>query len=351
MPGKRCEMRSVISGIMAAALLTAGCNGGGSKITDPAQQPGTPEFKAVVDAIKLERLAPAALAGGAAISGQLTLSGIQVLDSAGQPAPGSGYGNILVRLVDPEDDILSIGETVPDSAGRFTLELAGQPRRGLLEISMSVAADLDGDGTGGDSLRQRVPLALATGKTATADIALRLQAGYQPGSALPVGETPPVVITAQVSTLDADGQRSFNRASNYSGNEVVASVDSHSGFDPQGELRFTDEDGDGLDDASQVFYASTAPFDTVYGVVGQIDRFKREAEVIVKSGDSGYIVRVKIDPQAAVELYLPRTPAGDSFAQLTPDQFLLGRNVYCDGFFTDGAAQREMTALSITVLQ
>jgi hypothetical protein len=326
------------------------CNGGGSA-PSPANQAGTIQFKAAVDAARLARLEPAVLTTAAEVSGKLSLTGIQVVDEAGQPVAGSGFGSIFIRIVDPGDDILSLVEGQPDAQGNFNLQIPDPPLRSLLEVRFKVEADLDGDGIGGDTLRQRVPLTLTAGRRASTQISLRQQLGYQPGVAVPVGETVPVIIAALVETLDATGRRSFGRASNYSAGEVLSDVDGNSSFDPMTDLRQEDGSGDGLSDTSLALYTSPAPFDTIFGVVTRIDQFKREAEVIVKSGDSGYIVNVLIDPMSVVELYLPKTPRGESFAELKPDQFLLGRNVYCDGFFTDGSVQRAMTALSITVLQ
>jgi hypothetical protein len=336
--------------IMLMMALTAGC--GGKGVAPPTVDPGTPAFATALDAAKLARLPATVNAAVAEIRGSVKLNGMTLLSDTGVPVPGStAYGTILVRLVDPGDDILSVVETNPDASGDFSFEVAGPPRRGVLELRFRVQADLDGDGTSGDTVRQRFVLGMAAGKASVADFVLTQQTGLQPGA--PAQGTPPQVIAAQITALDVDGKHVEFRASDFTAGQLVVDVDGDAKFDPLRDLTLADADNNSLPDASATLYARTSGYERLFGLVTRVDEFKREIDILVKdSAETSHSVTIVVDALAAVELYLPKEhdPAAQ-FAQLNLGQFMVGRSVYADGYFTDGATQRALTAFALTVLQ
>jgi hypothetical protein len=336
--------------IVFGLLLAAGCGGKGAA---PPVEPGSPAFSAALSQAKLGRLASTANPAAAEIRGSVALNGITVLSEGGNPSPTTGLGEILVRLVDPGDDILSIVETNPNSTGQFSFEVANPDRRGVLEVRFRVQADLDGNGTPGDTVVQRVVLGLAAGKVSTADLVLTQQAGLQPATPAQPGVTPPLILTAQVTAVDTEGKHVESRASNYSTGQLVVDVDGDAKFDSVRDLTLADADNDSLPDAAESLYASTAAYQRVFGLVTRVDEFNREIDILVKdSPELSHSVTVTLDPLAALELYLPKEHDPSAmFAQLNLGQFMVGRSVYADGYFTDGATNLELTAFALSVLQ
>jgi hypothetical protein len=317
-------------------------------------QAGSAAYKAALDMAKILRLAAAPTTGVAAVSGTIKLTSLNVVNSAGTPTPGTGaLGSLTVWIIDPGDDILTARfKTTPDATGAFTLQIPNPPTRAVLAVNFKVQDDLNGDGTPGDTISQRYVVALAADRTSKVNFDFKQQAGLQPTLPPPGGGAATPVVVTTIVAQDPDGDHTVLRASDYKAKTTVTDVDGDGQFDPLRDLILADANGDSLSDSSATLYANAAAYADVYGLVTRVDEFKRQADVLVRvDKTTSYTVKLNIDPQAAIDVYIPAGPPAGQFGELKLGQFLVGRNVYADGYYTDGGAQRAQTTFAFTVIQ
>jgi hypothetical protein len=312
---------------------------------------GSSDQESAIEQARASRLPAAMASTQAQVKGKITLSNLTLVDNAGKPIPGNSTSTLSVRVIDPGDDILSVSAGNADNQGQFALTLDSVARRRfLLEVSGNVQEDLNGDGIAGDRLLQRFPVTVLAGRVSTLKIALKLQSGLQPAAPATPGVAPPPVLVASVDALDTDGHRTNSIASDYRDTQVVVDLDGDGVFDPLRDGTLDDKDHDGLPDSLLAMYERTDSYSSAYGLITAVDQSQHTVQLLVKSGNDVHSLRVKIDPFAATELYLPNAPGSDPFALIGFGQFLTGHYAWVDGYFTDAPTNAQFNALIATVL-
>lgn len=324
---------------LTVALLAAGCHGGGTNA--PMGQDNTPEPAAATTANDL-RMPVEQDPQVAGVEGVLTVEGFTVLDPTAQEPPGAGASALtslvpdyrfLVRLVDPEDDILS--ETNPDVGGRFALQYSGTVINAKLQVEFSVEEDLDGDGTGGDALMHSVPVGLRPGRVAQVDLTLSRQtADTGMGKPFPnvvdleLYPASGVLMIATYTAQDGNGLHNEFYGVNFSDGQTVFDTDGDQFLEPGDDVVGRDADSDGWIDSYEADFASNADPQTIFGVVTNVSRANRLLTLTSMENDTQQVL---VDPFTPIE---PLAQDDQFYGELPLDAGLIGRQVQVFGLPT-----------------
>jgi len=318
--------------VAIVVMLVGGCSGG----NDAADQmdnelPGGQNQYVVTSS---ERMPLSDDPSIATVEGLLTVVGFTIVD------PGAEVGDeasavsqvsdmrVLVRLVDPEDDILS--EVNPDLGGRFSLDYLGELSYLKLEVEFMVAEDLDGDGTGNDTLRQAVPIGLQLGRVAQVNLEFKLN-GADLGTAAPIelvadtellpeeGE----MLLVELSSLDANGAHEEFYGVVYSSQQAIYDLDQDDYLEAGDDYVGVDDNANGWIDELELNYdeATAAMVTGFNGVITSVD--VAEQTFMLQLADT-QVLLMTVDAFTSIEL----SDNGQFYGQLTLDSSLIGRRAY-----------------------
>ena len=325
-------MRYAIWVVVGSLIVMCGCKGGGADAMDNALSP----------AEQLEQLSLDRLEGGtdeqtAVVEGLLTLEGMTLLEP---PAEGAAVSQVpdprvLVRLLDPGDDILS--EVNPDLSGDFRLEYIGAALDAKLQVEFTVVEDLDGDGEGEDLVKQSVPLALAPGHVAEVNLHLALADQDAPVGASPLGQDVVVavvgeVLLVQLESLDTNGYHDEFYGVFFSDGFTIYDVDDNQFLEPGDDYLGGDADSNGwVDGLEQGFSAPIAAMELLEGTVTDVSIADQTLQVRLTDGR---LVDILVDQFTSIE---PLTAESEFYGTLPLDASLIGRRVQIDAVpVTDG---------------
>jgi len=350
--------------LLAVMLLAAGCH--------ESNMVGTPDLQ-LPDAgmtynANVQRLQLASSTRVATLSGTVTITGFTVLDNAGKPvAPASAVTKVMARLLDPEDDILRT--TYPGTTGSYRLDYVQSLSQGKLRLTVRVQEDVNGDGTGGDTINQIFPVSLVLGRVCKLNITLA------PASKTFIGLLPSgggIVLSTRIDQLDANGANTAQCGTFLAMGRVVIDQDKDGTLELGDDFSAPDADRDGWPDDSEAAYSGRGaitpvlgmPFETLSGQVRAVDL--AAYTLTVRDSTSGADRLVLYDPLlCSIEPYVPVTPEPglgsepggsepgvepmpgyDYFPPVPLDSSLVGRMVIINGFTTAAGFQ----AMQIVVL-
>jgi hypothetical protein len=333
-------------------LILAGCRGDGAADND--QQSPDALDPGIAEGANDERMLQTEVPEIASVEGLLVVEGFTILEPD-DPPPGVASAvtqvpdyRLLVRLVDPEDDILN--EAYPDISGRFALDYDGPEINARLMVEFKVEEDLDGDGTGEDMLTHSVPLGLKPGRVAQVSITLtRQETESAPGVPIPdvadqellpeSGEMMIVRFTAQ----DANGYHNEYYGVLFATGQTVFDQDGDEFLETGDDFVGEDADTDGWIDAYETGYSGPlAAMEDVYiGIVINVDKANQTLTLELESKET---LLVLVDPFTPIE---PLSATNEFYGELPLDASLIGRQVQVSGLLTaDG-----VLALWIVVLE
>jgi len=325
--------------LILAVLALVNCRGGSSQSFDPSPDTGlVPEQ---LQQQNEERMAPATNPQTVSIAGSIQTTGLTAM------LPGEGGGavsavpaqipdeRIMVRLVDPDEDILS--EVHPDLGGIFALDYTGPVIDAELQIDLTVAEDLDGDGAGEEQIVQSVPLKLSPGLTAEVSISIELVPANAPFDGPPpyAGDLAPEagsVLLVDVSVQDASGL-----SENYYG---VFFAEGRTVYDEDGDdvLELGDdyagEDGNlnGLVDS----FEPSAGFEDVPFVPvpleGTVLSVNESQRILQLSTLDDQTLEISVPPNTGIEVY--STSPGTFISQGELGDWMVGRYAFVDALET-----------------
>jgi hypothetical protein len=295
-----------------------------------------------------------------------------VLDNAGKPvSPAAAAGKVMARLLDPEDDILRTA--YPGTTGSYRLDYDKSLSKGKLRLTVRVQEDVNGDGTGGDTIYQTFPVSLVLGRVCKLNVTLAPASKTFLGSMQAAGG---MVLSTGIDQLDANGANATQFGTFFAEGQVVFDQDKDGTLELGDDYSAADPDVNGWPDISEAAYSDSAsmspglglPFETLSGQVLAVDLAAHTLSV--RDTASGLSRLVLYDPLLCrIEPYVPVTPApGDSggpggnaaggepgvepmpaydyFPPVPLDTNLVGRKVIINGFTTSAGFQ----ALQIVVL-
>lgn len=318
---------------LIAVLLAAGCRGGGEEVDFQGEpQPPDPSPAIAANDARMPTAEDPQVAG---VEGVLLVEGFTVLDPSETEPPGSGTSAVvgqvpdmrmLVRLVDPEDDILN--ETFPDVGGRFLLEYSGPVINAKLQVEFTVAEDLDGDGEGGDTLLHSVPVGLKPGRVAQVNLTLARRTAV-----VGVGQPFPGVADLElypeagelliVFYVGQDGNGSHNEfyGVNYAEGQTVFDTDGDQFLETGDDIVGEDEDVNGWIDSYEESFGVDAESQFMFGVVTNVN--KASQTLTLATVDAGALL-VLVDPFTSIE---PFSPDNQFYGGLPLDASLIGSQV------------------------
>jgi hypothetical protein len=313
----------------------AGCGSGSGGDDGNTPPPGfpTPDLSPSLDPLQAE------------VAGEVDFDGFTLYVD---PDPEAGHGGsaigaatgIMAKIIDPGDDILSEKPILVNGGYRlgFRPAVSAKPIKVKVLFEMRVNEDLNGDGTGGDLLRQTVPMTVIQGKAALLNLSVRRA---DPRVVSPVftptaGET----LYTSIAQTDTSGTRDSYFATLVASGEVVFDQDGDSVLAPGEDAVYNDTDQNGWPDESEAEYAAPgASISELEGVVASVDPPNRTISISV----NGSVKTLQVDPFAVIQqLGLD----GELLGQLTLEFALTGRTVRIESFGSDTA----LTATRILVL-
>ncbi|MBN2081743.1 hypothetical protein JW859_05975 [bacterium] len=319
--------------VVVLTMLVGGCSGGSDASQLDDDLPGGQSQYVVASN---ERMPLSDDSATATVEGLLTVIGFTIINTEEGGGLGDGASavsqvsdmRVLVRLVDPEEDILS--EVNPDLGGRFSLDYTGELSFLKLQVEFAVAEDLDGDGTGGDLLSQAVPIALQPGRVAQVNLEFKRN-GVSEGMNAPIelvadSELLPTegeMLLVELASLDANGAHEEFYGVVYSTQQVIYDVDQDDFLEAGDDYVGTDGDANGwVDNLELSFDEATATAATGFeGVITDVD--VAEQTFALHQAD-GSILLMTVDTFTAIEL----SDNGQFYGQLTLASSLIGRRAY-----------------------
>ena len=272
------------------------------------------------------------------VKGTLSIRDFTVIDNGGaQPSQNMSSTGILVRVIDPGDDILVAGN--PDAKGNFELLFDGDVKLSRLEVEFRVQEDLDGDGTEGDLLRQTVPLFLEQGRVHNVKMeisratALSLDPALKPEQ----GE----VVIASIDKLDAGGHIATELAQIPSIGSLISDFDRDGFIEPGDDVTFEDANFDGTADPLEVPASAGNGGAAISTVVGSVVSVSEERGRISVRDNDGRIIDVSVSYFTPVERFVVSSQGGSFFSVSITE--LSQRDVVVTGYM-DGAL---FSALSV----
>lgn len=349
---------------LLALALAAGCR---ETRYLPAPEPQLPDAAQAYNA-NVQRMPLATSTRVATLSGLISVSGLTILNnSSGTPAlPGTALSQIMARLLDPEDDILRT--VYPSTSGAYRIDYNQTLSKGKLRLTFRVAQDLNGDGSGGDTVDQYYPVSLVLGRVAKLNITL------SPATATVLGALTPTageVLLTSLDQLDGAGANRTQFGSFVADGQVIYDQDRDGTLELGDDYSAPDTDQNGWADQSEGGYSlGGAPgdpgllYETLSGLITAVDLAAHSLSV--RSDLDGATVTVLYDPLVCrIEPYVPISgfpplrgdeggadgelpaPAYDYLAPIPFDASLAGRQVIVSGFTTEAG----FSAVQIVVLE
>jgi hypothetical protein len=289
---------ALVAALSAWLALLAGCSGHSNE-PSAGDQTQFPDAGDVVQQIEYGLgTAPGGALGALGITGTITLEGVTLLDDHAMPVPlAQANTHLMAQLVDEEDDIL--GFKVPAANGGYTLSVYSPALELRLRVTAKVAEDLDGDGVGGDVLKQDVPIKLVKGKTVRVDLRFRraVQSDMQPV----LWPTTGAVMLCDMTRADGNGSFKSFYGTFFTGGFVIITGDSDRLLEDGDDLRQPDADHNGWPDPNEAVYGNAALEETVLsGIVTSVDTV---AQTLIVRGQDKLTTIVFVSPYCAIGAY------------------------------------------------
>lgn len=324
----RCIKMMGMLAVLAGIFGLAGCGSSKAPINNPGSQVVAPD---TLGSASLARLPLSPGAAGTIVKGTLSVRDFTILDNgSGKPGPNIPATGIFVRVIDPGDDILVAGNPFTD--GSFELLVPGNPVLASLEVELRVLEDLDGDGSGDDSLKQSIPLYLAAGRVHTVSLklsrstALNLDPNLKPES----GE----VVIASIDKLDAGGHVASELAQFQNSGNLISDFDRDGFIEPGDDVVFEDANNDGTADPLATppeAGSGSAAIQTILGTVVSVTETR--GQISVRTNDNT-IVNVSVSYFTPVESFVVSADGGGfftvGFGELSKNE------VQITGYFSGG---------------
>jgi hypothetical protein len=281
----------------------------------------------------------------AEIAGEIDFEGFTLFTDGGEPGPKEGEAvtagsGVMAKILDPGDDILS--EKALPVRGTYRIGFRPSLKTGTIrakiQFEMRVVEDLDGDGSGGDTLLQVVPVTLQYGRAARLNITVR------PASPTDVNEvlapaTGAVLFTSLEQT-DAAGEKENVYATLVASDQQIFDRDGDNVLEPGEDSIFSDGDANGWPDSSEDAYGDPASaVAEISGIVTEVDPVAQRIAV----SSEGTIYSFDVDPFAVIQQL---AADGTLLGQLTLERSLTGREVRVQATDLNG----RLTAQRILVL-
>ncbi|MCB1220228.1 MAG: hypothetical protein H7A35_09330 [Planctomycetales bacterium] len=265
------------------------------------------------------------------VKGTVSIKDFTVLaNGASQPSQLDMSTGILVRVIDPGDDILVAGN--PDGKGDFELLINGDVLLSRLEVEFRVTEDIDGDGTPGDTVRQTVPLFLEQGRVHTVKMeiskasALKLDPALEPEQ----GE----VLIAAIDKLDRGGHLATELAQIPSSGSLVSDFDRDGFIEPGDDVSFDDANFDGTADPLETPVNAGEGSAALQTILGTVVSVSEERGRISIRDNSGNIVNISVSYFTPVERFVVSSQGGEFFSLAITE--LAERGVQVTGYFDSG---------------
>lgn len=331
--------KRVLLVLIIAVLALASCHGSDSHSFDPASGTGLELEQLLLQ--NAERMAPAANPQTVSIAGSIQTTGLTAI------LPGGGGGaasaipsqipneRIMVRLIDPDEDILN--EVHPDLGGIFTLDYTGPVVDAELQVDLTVAEDLDGDGAGEEQIAQSVPLKLAPGLTTQVNLELELVSAGEPFDGTPpyAGDLAPAVgavLLVEVSVQDASGLSEDYYGVFFAAGRTVYDEDGDDVLELGDDFAGEDFDLNGLVDPFEPMVESDGvPFVPV-SLEGTVLAVNESQRILRLSTLGGLTLEISVPPNTGIEVY--STGPGTFISQGELGDWMVGRYVFIDALET-----------------
>jgi len=294
----------------------------------------------------------------AALSGSISLSGLTLDGEGGHIAsdaggftgsPGAGgippigQPGIMARIVDPGDDILN--STFTDASGFYALSL-GTTALVKLQVELRVVEDIDGDGTGGDTILQSVPVSLVQGKAAVVNLQFSLGSPLQAdGSVFPEGGSGGLIIT-EMYQEDGNGTKNDFFGTLPGLGEMVFDRDGDHFLQRGPDPTYVDGDKNGWPDPSEMAYSDPAALPTeLDGTISAVSIPELTMSLLLSDGSTKTII---IDPFTTIQQL---SADGTYLGELTFDASLVGRSAHVSCLDTPAGVVAGMVVVLDTLLK
>lgn len=302
--------------------------------THPVPEPGNsggevsrPELPDA-EQISLAEVSGTVMLAGLTLDGSLTASatggGGFTGGGGGAIGPGGSAPGVLIKIYNPGDDILRQTVTGANGSYKLTLDTAVV---GKLSVQMQVVEDLDGDGQGGDTVTQVVPVNLAVGKAATVNFSFAYGASAPSAGG---GLFPPdqLLLTVDIQQQDLNGDRRDFLAQGPNG-ELVIDKDGDQFLEPGDDAVYVDANHNGVPDNYEAIdtpVSGSPGQDYIEGLVSSVDL---AALTFVLDTPDGGSLTIALSPFAGV---FPLEDAlGTYLGEVPFDASLVGRHVAAFG--------------------
>ncbi|MCB1216586.1 hypothetical protein KDL44_04300 [bacterium] len=328
-----------LMGVLAVSAGIWGSTGCGSSKSDnggPQPQVLAPQE---LSAAGLARLLVNADGSQTSVKGTVSVRDFTVLDNlANEPSDTENKPGILVRVIDPGDDILVAGN--PDGNGNFELLLNGAVQLGRLEVEFRVSEDVDGDGSGGDTIRQTVPLYLQQGRVHNVDVEISRATALSIDPVL-IPEKGEAVL-ASIDKLDAGGHVATELAQLQASESLISDFDRDGFIEPGDDISFDDANFDGTGDPLEVPATAGQGSAEIRTLLGTVVSVSEERGLISIRDNDGRIVDVNVSYFTPVERFVVSSQGGAFFSLSITELSQL--DVQVTGFQSGSV----FTALSVT---
>jgi hypothetical protein len=272
--------------------------------------------------------------------------------AGGPGAPGATSGfNIMAKIINPGDDILSQTPVLPGTTYRLTVLRSqlgtANSIKAALAFSFEVNEDLDGDDIGGDTISQTIPVTLTLGTVSRVNVDISkgvpAEAGapapnVDPSTAPDKGE----LVYTFVDRDDAAASADSYFGTNYADGQTIVDADGNGFLRPGDDRVIEDGDSDGWADSSEEVFFDAANADQVFeGQVTAVDLAKYTFTML----SSGKTITVHLDPFVTIQ---PVAADGTLLGQVVFSSDLVGKGVNVSGFST--GTTDELLGLRVVIL-
>ena len=326
----------LILAVVSALGGLAAC--GGSSATGNQIDPAGTELTALERLYASDtRLEDAAGKDVSELYGRITLDGLTLADDVAGVSQVSQIPEekILVRLIDPGDDIL-IEEINPDLSGHFEFSTIEKLKTIYVEIGFDVAEDLDGDPETQDGILQTVPVTLKTGKAVEMDLVVSCSTEdsaqnslEQPGVMDVLRPEEGCLVIVQLTIEDAYGFHEDIYGVNYFDATVVYDSDGDESLEFGDDYITGDADSDGM---VEDFYDTVAEArvagakeELVHGVITKVNNSANNLTIKLADGN---LIQIMVDPLVAIEQisFAKDLKTSEFYGPLTLDAGLVGQH-------------------------
>lgn len=317
---------------------------------NPPDQPD-PSIAEGINDLRMQESAEPLVAG---VEGEVFVEGFTILEPD-EPPPSATAAvsqvpdyRLLVRLVDPEDDILSEG--YPDEGGRFELAYTGPVLNAKLQVEFKVEEDLDGDGTGEELLTHSVPVGLKPGRVAQVSITLARQA-TESAPGVPIVDIADQELLPEIGEMmivrylaqDANGYHDEYYGVLFSSAQTIFDQDGDEFLESGDDFIGQDANSDGWIDSYEMGFAGSQSMDEET-YIGTVINVHVADQTLTLELDNGEALLVLVDPFTPIE---PLSINNQFYGELPLDSSLIGRRVQVSGL----AMAESLLALWIVVLE